>query len=46
LEWASHLYETQREAARADPDQQQSPSFALPNRVAELLAPYRMTGIA
>lgn len=46
LEWASHLGQVRRDVLRASDDQQPAASYALPNRVAELLHPYRTTGIA
>jgi hypothetical protein len=46
LEWASHLYQTQRAAMRPTDDDTPLPSYAVPNRVAELLHPYRAPGIA
>jgi hypothetical protein len=45
LDWATHLYDTQRTVARDD-DDDPPPGFALPNRVEELLRPYRLPGIA
>lgn len=47
LDWAAHVYDTQRTTLNpADPDEQPLPSFGLPNRVAEFVAPYRVPGIA
>jgi hypothetical protein len=49
LEWAAHMEETQRVSLNptASPDDQPPlPSFALPNRVAEFVNPYRLPGIA
>lgn len=48
LDWASHLYETQRIVAQAVPpsDDVGAPSFSLPNRVLELITPYRLDGVA
>ncbi len=46
LEWAAHLYDTQR--ARVDPvdSDEPTPSYAVPNRVDELQRPYLLAGIA
>jgi hypothetical protein len=47
LDWATHLYDTQRTVTSSAPDDDQpTPSFALPNRVEELLRPYRLPGLA
>lgn len=46
LEWAGHLYQTQRMSQRSADDDTQPPSYAVPNRVAELIHPYRTPGIA
>jgi hypothetical protein len=47
LDWATHMYDTQRTVTSpvSDPDTP-APAFALPNRVEELLRPYRLAGIA
>lgn len=47
LDWAGHMYDTQRitTAAVSDADNP-APSFALPNRVAELLTPYLLPGMS
>ena len=47
LDWAAHVYDTQRATVNpVDDDDVPLPSFALPNRVAEFLTPYRLPGIA
>lgn len=47
LDWATHMYDTQRTVTSpVSDDDQPSPTFALPNRVAELLSPYRLAAIA
>jgi hypothetical protein len=47
LDWATHLYDTQRTVINpVSDDDTPAPSFALPNRVEELLRPYRLPGIA
>lgn len=47
LDWATHMYDTQRTVTNpVSDDDQPSPTFALPNRVAELLTPYRLAAIA
>jgi hypothetical protein len=47
LDWAAHLYDVHRTRAGAvDDNDQPPPSFALPNRVEELLRPYRLAGVA
>jgi hypothetical protein len=48
LDWAAHVYETQRTTLNplAPDDTPALPSFALPNRVAEFVNPYRVPGIA
>ena len=47
LDWAAHLYDTQRARVRAVDDQDQPvPSFSLPNRVEELQRPYLLAGAA
>lgn len=47
LEWAAHLYDTQRiRNAPIDDNAEPPPSFALPNRVEELQRPYLLAGIA
>ena len=47
LDWATHLYDTQRTVTSPVSDgDQPSPTFALPNRVEELLRPYRLPGVA
>lgn len=46
LEWAAHLYDTQRTRTNPVDDDQPLASFALPNRVEELLRPYRLPGAA
>src|ERR1043166_9543759 len=41
LEWAAHLYDSQRRALSSNPDEDlPAPSYALPNRVSEMLTPY------
>lgn len=46
LEWAAHLYDPQS-SIMGDPDDAPAVStYALPNRVEELLRPYRLPGIA
>ena len=46
LDWAAHLYDTQRAVIEGTDDDEPPPSFALPNRVEELLRPYRLAGAA
>lgn len=47
LDWATHLYDTQRTVTTSVPDDDTpTPTFALPNRVEELLRPYRLPGMA
>lgn len=47
LDWAAHVYDTQRTTLNPVADDDVAlPSFALPNRVAEFLTPYRLPGIA
>lgn len=47
LDWAAHVYDTQRTTLNPLADEDTAlPSFALPNRVAEFLTPYRLSGIA
>ena len=46
LDWAGHLYDVQRATRQAVDDDEPMPTFALPNRVSELLAPYARAGIA
>jgi hypothetical protein len=46
LDWAAHLYDVQRVTTNPADDDQPPPSFALPNRVEELLRPYRLAGVA
>jgi hypothetical protein len=46
LDWAGHLYDVQRVTTNPADSDQPPPSFALPNRVEELLRPYRLAGAA
>jgi hypothetical protein len=47
LDWAAHVYDTQRTTLNATRDDDTAlPTFALPNRVAEFLTPYRLPGVA
>jgi hypothetical protein len=46
LEWAAHLYDTQRARIHPVDEDQQLPSFAVPNRVDELQRPYLLAGVA
>jgi hypothetical protein len=46
LDWATHLYDSQRTVTNPVDDDEPTPTFALPNRVEELLRPYRLAGIA
>ncbi len=47
LDWASHVYETQRTTLNpAADDDVALPSFALPNRVAQFARPYLLPGFA
>jgi hypothetical protein len=47
LDWATHVYDTQRTVINpVSGEDTPSPTFALPNRVEELLHPYRLPGIA
>lgn len=47
LDWAAHVYDTQRTTLNPTTDDDVAlPSFALPRRVAEFLTPYRLPGIA
>jgi hypothetical protein len=47
LDWATHVYDTQRTVINpVSGEDTPSPTFALPNRVEELLRPYRLPGIA
>jgi len=47
LDWAGHLYDVQRtRTVPVDDNTEPAPSFALPNRVEELLRPYRLAGVA
>jgi hypothetical protein len=46
LDWAAHLYDTQRAVVEPVDEDQPTPTYALPNRVEELLRPYRLPGAA
>jgi hypothetical protein len=47
LDWAAHVYETQRTTLNpAADDDTALPSFALPNRVAQFARPYMLPGMA
>jgi hypothetical protein len=47
LDWAAHVYDTQRTTLNPVGEEDTGlPSFALPNRVAEFVNPYRVPGIA
>lgn len=47
LDWAAHLYDVQRTRTNpVDDNSEPPPSYALPNRVEELLRPYRLAGAA
>jgi hypothetical protein len=47
LDWAAHVYETQRTTLNPTTDDDTAlPSFALPNRVAQFAQPYLLPGIA
>jgi hypothetical protein len=47
LDWAAHVYDTQRTTLNPVAQEDTAlPSFALPNRVAEFVNPYRVPGIA
>lgn len=47
LDWAGHLFDTQRITTAAVNDADTPPpSFALPNRVSELLTPYLLPGMS
>lgn len=46
LEWAAHLYDTQRARRDAVDDDDPVPSWALPRRVEELQRPYLLAGLA
>jgi hypothetical protein len=47
LDWAAHVYDTQRTTLNPTADEDTAlPSFALPNRVAQFAAPYLLPGMA
>lgn len=46
LDWAAHLYDTQRAVVEPVDEDESPPTYALPNRVEELLRPYRLPGAA
>jgi hypothetical protein len=47
LDWAAHVYDTQRTTLNPTTDDDVAlPSFALPNRVSEFITPYRLPGMA
>jgi len=46
LDWAAHLYDVQRAVVEPVDDDTSPPTFSLPNRVEELLHPYRLAGSA
>lgn len=47
LDWAAHLYDVHRTRTNpVDDNDEPPPSYALPNRVEELLRPYRLAGVA
>jgi hypothetical protein len=47
LDWAAHIYETQRTTLNPAADEDTAlPSFALPNRVAQFAQPYLLPGMA
>ena len=47
LDWATHMYDTQRARLSATTtDDSPAPSYSLPNRVEELVRPYRTGGVA
>jgi hypothetical protein len=47
LDWAGHLYETQRTTVSAvRNDENPTPTFSVPNRVLELITPHLLPGMA
>jgi len=46
LDWAAHLYDVQRLSTQPVDADEPTPTYSLPNRVEELIRPYRLPGAA